>query len=91
MTRQIRIYVIVWGILTLLLAGTYTAAKLPLNDTWSVVSNMSFATAKTVLVAWFFMHLNESTALTRLTAVSAVLFLFLMMWITLADVLFRVP
>lgn len=91
MGKHIRIFAVVWAALLLLLAGTYAGAKLPLNETWSVISNLGFAAVKTVLVGWFFMHLNESGALTRIAAVAAPLFLFVMFYVTLADVLFRVP
>ncbi|SOD88904.1 cytochrome C oxidase subunit IV family protein [Caenispirillum bisanense] len=91
MRHHVRLFVATWAVLLLLLGGTWGAAMLPLNETWSVVCNMGFAAAKTAIVAWLFMHLNESTGLTRVAAIAAIPFLFSLGLVTLLDVLFRVP
>ncbi|EKV31789.1 hypothetical protein C882_3540 [Caenispirillum salinarum AK4] len=87
--HHIKTCVLTWAGLSAFLAATYGAAMLPLSPTLSVVSNLGFAALKTGLIAWIFMHLNESQPLTRISGLAALLFLALMFYLTMVDVLFR--
>lgn len=89
MAREIRLALLIWLALLVLLGLTAGLALLPLGPTAAVVANLGIAALKTAAVCWVFMHLRDSTPLTHLTAATALLFLFIMIFNTLSDYLFR--
>jgi cytochrome c oxidase subunit 4 len=81
-------FVGVWAVLMVLLALTLVLAQVELGPLAPVV-NLSIATAKTVLIGWFFMHLSEDGALVRTAAVVALVWLAILFLIGFADYLTR--
>ena len=71
-----------------LLATTIGVAHLHLGP-WNLVLNLSIAAAKAFLIAWFFMHLREGSALIRLTAFAGLFWLLLLFGLSLSDWLTR--
>ncbi len=67
---RIRVYFLTWAALLVLLASTYTIARIPLG-TWNTIAGFGIAAAKAVLVALFFMHLRRAPALVIVFAVAA--------------------
>lgn len=65
------IYLLVYVALLILLALTMATAQLQLGI-WNPVLNLSIATLKAGLIAWFFMHLEESSGLVRIFAIAAI-------------------
>jgi cytochrome c oxidase subunit 4 len=88
MAHEIRRFIGVWGALMALLALTLLAAEFELGLLNPVI-NLSIAAAKTGLIAWFFMHLEEDTALVRSAAIVAVVWLAILFLIGFADYLTR--
>ena len=83
-------YFIVFAALLTLTLTTYLLSGAQLGA-WEVPVALGIATAKTVLVALFFMHLWEQRAAYRLVLVVSTLFVLILMTFTLADVHTRFP
>ena len=83
-------YVVVFLVLMGLTAVTTRVAFIDLGRLNTVVM-LSIAVTKAVVVAVFFMHLRQTTQLTRLAAVAGLVWLALLIAFTLADVLTRGP
>jgi len=79
-----RKYVLVYVALLALVALTVGAARIDLG-TWSFVVALLIAGAKTVLIAMFFMHLIQSTPISRLAAVAGLVSLAILLILSLAD------
>lgn len=88
MSHHVKTFLYVWLALVALLAATIGVALIGLGPV-APVFNIGIAIAKMVLVAWFFMHLRESTALTTLIAVAGLFWLLLMFGLGLNDWLTR--
>ena len=88
MARPQSTFVLVYLMLLVLLAVTIGTAQLQLG-LWNPVLNISIALIKTSLIAWFFMHLRESSGLVRLFAVAVVFWLAALGALSLADWLTR--
>lgn len=71
-----------------LLGATIGVAHLQLG-TWNPVLNLSIAAAKAFLIAWFFMHVREGSALLRLAAFGGLLWLVILFGLSLTDWLAR--
>ncbi len=80
--------VAVWLGLLVLLALTAASALVALGP-FNIVVNLGISFAKTLLVAFFFMHLRASGGLIRLVAVVGLLWLCLLIGLSLADYLTR--
>ena len=65
-------YLLVYVALLVLLGITMAVSQLQLG-LWNPVVNLSIAALKAGLIAWFFMHLDESSALVRIFAIAAIL------------------
>ncbi|MCD6732795.1 MAG: cytochrome C oxidase subunit IV family protein [Burkholderiaceae bacterium] len=74
MTRTL---VFVWVALMVLLASTLALAYVPLGEGNLVVA-LAIAFAKSALVVWWFMRLNEASAKTRIAAGVALAFFALL-------------
>ena len=81
-------YSLVFGALLLLTFITTTVGMMDLGRL-NVVVALVIAVIKALLVVLFFMHIYWSTRLTKLTVVSGVAWLLLLLWFTLTDVLSR--
>jgi cytochrome c oxidase subunit 4 len=56
-----------------------------LGDPWNDVVAVAIAISKATLVVLFFMHVKYSTAMVRLTVISAIIFLLMLFGITWSD------
>jgi cytochrome c oxidase subunit 4 len=84
----VRVYLIVFAMLIALTAITVTVAEINLGA-MNIVAALVIAALKAALVATFFMHLRFSSRLTQLTVVVALLFLSILIFGSLDDVLTR--
>jgi caa(3)-type oxidase subunit IV len=84
----VRAYVIVWVALLGLTALTIGLAFVPLG-VWNAPIALGIAATKVLLVVWFFMHLRTSASATRLAALAALLWLSILLFGTLDDVMTR--
>jgi cytochrome c oxidase subunit IV len=75
---------VILAVLLLLLAASAGSAYLPLG-LWNSIANLSIATLKALLVAVFFMHLRDSSALVRLTAGVALFMLAILFGLSATD------
>ncbi len=81
-------YILVWGGLMVLTVLTVGVARLnlgPFNDIVALV----IAVTKALLVILFFMHVKDSSRLTKLTVVAGFFWLTILIGITLTDYLSR--
>jgi cytochrome c oxidase subunit 4 len=73
-----------------LLAATIGVAQLELGAL-NPLLNLSIASLKALLIAWFFMHLREGSGLVRVFAASALFWLLILFGLSLSDYLTRGP
>lgn len=86
--RQRRVVAQVFAALLALLVLTMAVTQVDLG--WgNVVANLMIASAKTLLILWYFMHLREMEALLRFFAVAAVVWLGILFAFGLSDFLTR--
>lgn len=81
-------YIITWVCLMVLLALTVFAAFFNLG-TWNIVIALLIATAKALLVLFFFMHLRYERHITWIFAGAAFVWLAIMILLTMNDYLTR--
>ena len=81
-------YVLVFVALIALTATTVGVSKLELGA-FNFVAAMTIAVIKGSLVVWFFMHVRQSTSLTRLFIGAGFLWLSILIVFTLSDYLSR--
>ena len=81
-------YFVVWGALLVFTAVTYITGSMHLGG-WALPIALAIACVKSALVALIFMHLKESSGATRLVFVTALIFLALLLFFTVADVATR--
>lgn len=74
----------------MLLAATIGVAQLELGAL-NPLLNLSIASLKALLIAWFFMHLREGSGLVRVFAASALFWLLILFGLSLSDYLTRGP
>ncbi|HEX9860544.1 MAG TPA: cytochrome C oxidase subunit IV family protein [Nitrospirota bacterium] len=86
--KDYRIYFIVWGSLLALTFVTWRVSYIDLG-VLNVVAAMVIASVKASLVALYFMHLRNESRLVWGFALFPLVFLSLMIFGTLSDVLFR--
>jgi cytochrome c oxidase subunit 4 len=77
-------YVLTWIALMILLALTCASSYVPMGD-WNTVANTVISCAKALLIALFFMHLRQASALLRIAAVVGLLWLALLFGISWTD------
>ncbi len=85
---NLRTYLYTFITLLLLLFVTVGVAFVPLGD-WNSGVAMTIATAKTVLILLFFMHLYHSDKLMWIFALSGIAWLFMLLISVLTDILTR--
>ena len=81
-------YILVWGTLMVLTLVTIGVAQLNLGPFNDIVA-LAVAVTKALLVILFFMHVKDSSRLTRLTVVAGFFWLTILIGITLTDYLSR--
>ena len=81
-------YWLVWIALLFFTFLTYETGKRHLGD-WALTVALAIACTKSVLVALIFMHLKDSSGTTRLVFATALVFMGLLMFFTVADVATR--
>jgi cytochrome c oxidase subunit IV len=81
-------YVGTWAILLVLTGATVGVAYLDLGIANDLVA-LAIAVGKALLVLLFFMHVKESTRLTKLTVAAGFFWLAILIGITLTDYLSR--
>ena len=84
----VKTFLFVWIALLILTAVTVFVATLDLGPLNAIVA-LTIATTKALLVLLFFMELRYSSAMTKMTVVSAIFFLFLLIGLTLSDYMTR--
>jgi len=82
------IYVGVFLTLLVLTLVTYKVAFIDLGP-WNVVVALAIAFVKSTLVTLFFMHVYYSRRRTKVVVLSALLWLFFLLFITMSDYLTR--
>jgi cytochrome c oxidase subunit 4 len=80
----LRALVSVWAALIVLTGTTVGVSFLELGE-WNVVVALLIALFKASLVAWVFMGIRHSNAMTRLFCVAGLVWLCIMMFITFSD------
>lgn len=81
-------YLVVWIALLFFTALTYVTGSMHLG-TWALPLALTIAVIKSALVALVFMHLKDSSGATRLVFGTALVFVGLLLFFTLADVATR--
>jgi cytochrome c oxidase subunit IV len=81
-------YVLVWIALLFFTVLTYFTGKQHLGH-WALPLALTIACAKSALVALIFMHLWQSSGMTRLVFVTSLVFVGLLMFFTVGDVATR--
>lgn len=87
MSATIRL-ILVWGATLALLAATIAATVLPLGPVRPLVS-YGIATAKAMLILWFFMELRREGGLARLATLAAFAWLMILFALITADYVSR--
>jgi cytochrome c oxidase subunit 4 len=91
MTKHIvpvRTYLLVFLGLIALTGTTVAVSKIELGS-FNFVAAMTIAVVKGSLVVWFFMHLRQSSSLTRLFALAGFFWMAILIVFTLSDYLSR--
>jgi cytochrome c oxidase subunit 4 len=81
-------YVLVFLALIVLTVVTTAVAFVDLGP-FSVVAALGIAVCKMLLVALFFMHVRHSTQLTRVVLIGGLMWLAILIFFTMADVVTR--
>jgi cytochrome c oxidase subunit IV len=79
---------LVWAALMALLALTVGAAFLPIGMAKPWVA-YAIATAKAILILWFFMEMRRESGLARLAAIAGFVWLAILIMLTATDYLTR--
>jgi len=81
-------YIAVWIALVFFTFLTWFTGKQHLG-TWALFIALAIACTKSVLVALIFMHLKDSSGMTRLVFATSLVFVALLLFFTVADVATR--
>ena len=81
-------FVVVWAALIFLTALTIEAAELRLGKL-SMIANLLIASAKAVLVLWFFMHLKYERTFFKLLLLIPIVTITIMISLTFSDIWYR--
>jgi len=73
----------------MVLTGVTVFASFIELHNWNIVVALTIATIKGTLVVLFFMHLFYSSKLTKVTVITAIFFLFLLLALSMTDYLTR--
>jgi len=81
-------YVVVWIALLFFTALTYFTGTKHLGN-WALLIALTIACMKSALVALIFMHLKDSSGMTRLVFATSLVFVALLLFFTVGDVATR--
>ena len=81
-------YLIVWVVLLVFTAATYITGSMHLGA-WALPIALTIAAIKSTLVALIFMHLKDSSGMTRLVFGTSLVFVGILLFFTVADVATR--
>jgi cytochrome c oxidase subunit IV len=84
----VKTYVLVFLALITLTATTVAVSKIELGE-YNFIVAMTIAVIKGSLVAWFFMHVSQSSSMTRLFVVAGFFWLSILIVFTLSDYVSR--
>lgn len=84
----VRVYISVFLALMVLTATTVAVSFMELGE-WNFVVAIVIAICKASLVIWFFMHVNQASAMTRLFVGAGFFWMLILIAITLSDYLSR--
>ena len=84
-----RTYFIIFALLIALTGLTTWAAAWDIASPWNTVVALAIAITKASLVILFFMHVKYSSNLTRVTVVTSIFWLVILIALTLSDILTR--
>ncbi|HEY3451030.1 MAG TPA: cytochrome C oxidase subunit IV family protein [Myxococcales bacterium] len=84
-------YLAVWVVLVVLAAGSFLFSRIHPPEPWAILVALAVAAVKAVLVMLFFMHLWAHRGASRLAMAVAFGFIGLLMSLTVADVVTRLP
>lgn len=84
----VRTYLIIFLTLLALTYTTTMVAEIDLGD-WNVVVAIIIAITKALLVVLFFMHVKDSTALTKLFVCAGLFWMMILILITICDYISR--
>ena len=84
----VRVYLIVFLALIALTITTVLVSKIQLGE-YNFIVAMTIAVMKGSLVVWFFMHVNQSTSLTRLFVGAGFFWMAILIVFILSDYLSR--
>jgi cytochrome c oxidase subunit 4 len=84
----VRVYVTVFLVLIALTFTTVAVSKIELGE-FNVIAALTIAVIKASLVVWFFMHLNQSTSMTKLFAGAGLFWLAILLAFVFADYVSR--
>ncbi|MGO4879580.1 MAG: cytochrome C oxidase subunit IV family protein [Bryobacteraceae bacterium] len=85
---SVKTYALVFVALLILTAATTMVATVDLGP-FNIVAALFIAVVKMMLVALFFMHLRHSTILTKVVVGGGLLWLFILLLLSLSDVMTR--
>jgi cytochrome c oxidase subunit 4 len=81
-------YFLVYGALLVLTATTVTVNFIELGK-WNVIAALTIAFTKAVLVVLFFMHVKQSSPLTKVFVATGILCFLILVTLTFSDYLTR--
>ncbi len=84
----VRLYVLIFLALMVLTITTVAISFIDLGE-WNFVVAMLIAICKASLVIWFFMHVNQASALTKLFVGAGFFWMLILIALTLSDYLTR--
>ena len=80
----VRLYLLIFGILIALTFTTVVVAEIELGP-WNVVVALSIAIIKATLVVLFFMHVKDSSSLTKVIVLAGLFWMAILFGLTLND------
>lgn len=86
--HPVRMYLLIWGVLIALTITTVVVAEIELGE-WNVVVALTIAVIKATLVVLYFMHVKESSGLTKLVVIAGLFWMAILFGLTFNDYLSR--
>ena len=80
----VRLYVLIFAILITLTFTTVIVAEIELGE-WNVIVALTIAVIKATLVVLYFMHVKESSSLTKLIVVAGLFWMAILFGLTFND------
>lgn len=85
---SVKTYALVFAALIALTITTVAVSKIELGE-YNFVCAMTIAVIKASLVVWFFMHVRNSTSMTRLFVVAGLFWMSILIVFTVSDYISR--